>query len=154
MSTDQPVTLTYTDTEGSAIAVHLPTGAVSETITLAYTDLGTLPTDPPSGFQFGNQIFDLDAFHNDTLLENFTFQQPVTITLSYSDADVADLDEASLTVRYFDPKSNQWQTEGITIVERDLNNNRITFTVTHLTVFGMFGSSETSFRSYLPFVVR
>ncbi|MFN8443735.1 MAG: hypothetical protein U0175_23355 [Caldilineaceae bacterium] len=154
VSTDQPTTLTYTDTEGAVIAVQLPTGAVSETITLAYTDLGTLPSDPPSGFQFGNQIFDLDAFHDNTLLENFTFQQPVTITLSYNDSDVAGLDEATLTVRYFDPKTNQWQTDGITIVERDLDNNRITFTVTHLTVFGMFGSSGSSFRGYLPLVVR
>lgn len=154
VSTDQPATLTYTDTEGAAIAVQLPTGAVSETVTLAYTDLGTLPSDPPSGFQFGNQLFDLDALHNDTPIDNFTFQQPVTITLRYNDSDVADLDEASLTVRYFDPKTHQWQTSGITIVERDLDNNRITFTVTHLTVFGMFGSSGTSFRGYLPLVVR
>lgn len=128
---------------GNAITIAVPAGAVTDTVTLAYTDLPNAPADPPAGFQFGNKVFDLDALRNGTEIDNFAFQQPVVITLDYSDADVAGLDEANLVIYYYDESTGAWRTEGINVIERDTVNNRIRFTITHLTIFGIFAPQAT-----------
>lgn len=42
---------------------------------------------------------------------------------------------------FFDESSGQWSTAGITVTERDTINNRITVTITHLTMFALFAPS-------------
>lgn len=150
MPSNQPTTLTFTDNQGDSITIYVPTGAVTDTITLVYTDLPTLPAPPPVGFQFGGRIFDLDAFRNNSLLDSFVFQQPVTITITYSDADVTEVEETTLVVQYFDPNTNQWQAGGITIISRDPANNRITFTITHLTHFALFAPTSSATATVTP----
>ena len=138
-----PVTIIVTVEPGNAITIAVPAGAVTESITLAYTDLPNAPAAPPAGFQFGNKVFDLDALRNGTVLDDFGFQQPVVITLDYSDEDVAGLDEANLVIYYYDEDTSTWRTDGINVIERDTVNNRIRFTITHLTVFGLFAPQVT-----------
>jgi hypothetical protein len=48
---------------------------------------------------------------------------------------------------------NTWSTDGITVVERDLDGNRLVVTATHLTEFALF-AREREYEVYLPLVLR
>ncbi len=67
------------------------------------------------------------------------FAPPIAITITYTDAEVAGLDEASVTPYLYNSLSDAFDTpvpEG-DIVSRDLDNNRITFLVDHFSQFGL-----------------
>ncbi len=80
------------------------------------------------------------------------FSQPVTITIHYSEGDVAGLDENSLTLRYWN--GSAWASDGISVVERNTAQNYVVFTVTHLSEFALFGSESEKYKVYLPLVIR
>ena len=85
----------------------------------------------------------------------FTFTKPISLTIEYTYADVAGIDEDQLDVRYYDAQNQQWSSDGIVIIERDLAQNRIIATITHLTEFGLWGTSiVASEKLYLPLVAR
>lgn len=72
-----------------------------------------------------------------------TFSVPITITITYTDAQVAGLDEANLRLFEYNEVTGQYDLEVTTITNRDLVNNTISFTVTHFSVFGLGGSTDT-----------
>lgn len=141
-------TLIYTSTSGSTAAFAVPVGAVTETTQLIYTaasDAGS----PPANFVFGNFAFDLSAYRNGTLLSNFTFENPITLTIHYSDGDIVGIAEGALTLRYWN--GSVWATDGINLIARDTTNNTITFSLAHLSDFALFGSTH---KVFLPVVLR
>ena len=83
------------------------------------------------------------------LLPGFQFLVPVTVTMQYNDSDVAGLDERTLEFLYWN--GTEWSSDGITVIERDTINNRITVSVTHLTEFALFARP---IHVYLPIVQR
>ena len=78
------------------------------------------------------------------------FGVPVTITLHYTDADVRGLDQSRLQVFYLDNSTHSWKADGIVIVDHDVANHRIVFTIKHLTRFALFGA--TGRQVFLPMV--
>lgn len=79
----------------------------------------------------------------------FYFRQPVTLTLTYSDTDVAQLDEARLMLYTW--IDNDWSTAGITRVSHDLAANRITFQLKHLSEFALMAPGIHAV--YLPVIL-
>jgi hypothetical protein len=71
------------------------------------------------------------------------------VTLTYSDTDVAGLIEEELSFRYWD--GLEWSTDGITVIERDTENNRLAVTISHLSDFALFGRQV---RIHLPLILR
>jgi hypothetical protein len=75
----------------------------------------------------------------------FPFLVPVSITIYYSDEDVAHLtDESSLLLYYWDEATGQWLDAATTCFPalpyiRDLAQNRLEAHICHLTEFGMVG---------------
>jgi hypothetical protein len=65
------------------------------------------------------------------------FSPPITVTISYTDAEVAGLDEANLRVVLFNEVSGMYDIEITTIVDRDLVNNTISFTVDSFSKYGL-----------------
>ena len=61
-----------------------------------------------------------------------------TLTFIYTDIDVANLDESTLVVSYWDEATGQWIDLETTV---DLNNNTVTANVNHLTKFIIQGES-------------
>jgi VCBS repeat-containing protein len=145
------------------VTVELPAGVYAEPLGptdifyLAYTPV-IMPQEridlAPEGLRFGNVIFTLEAFLNDDQLEDFAFEQPVTLTISYDPDQMAGFDLDSLELRYWAGAS--WETDGITIVSHDKANHRITFTIAHLTEFALFAApaEEPETIVYLPVIVR
>ena len=151
------------DTNGN-LNITIPPGVLPITVTnLQYTPLGITPAvgtaNLPSDTDFV-LVFDLtfvDANGNPVDVDNFT--EPITVTISYSQSviDERNLDEKKLKVYYL--ISWQWSDSGIAIVgEVDDVNNKITFTVNHLTQFAVNGTKKSiepdEYFIYLPIILK
>jgi hypothetical protein len=145
--------LVYVDEDALTTTLDLPTGAVSDTILLRFvaTDTASAPADYASA----GHGFDLSAIDFGETLPGFTFLKPVTVTINYADPDVAGLQEDTLLLFYWD--GNQWLDAATTCTPnstylRDLDANRISLPICHLSSFGLF--AEPKIWQFLPFVVR
>jgi hypothetical protein len=78
-------TLNYSDLQGNVTEVLIPGNAISDITCLTLT-----PTWASSweGNAFTGHAFDLEAYQNDVLLPEFSFNQPVTVTIQYSHSDI------------------------------------------------------------------
>jgi len=148
--TDTKSTLIYTDTQGSPTIIQVPGDAVTIETTLVYTPLETATT--LSGFSFAGHAFELDAYRNGVYLPGFTFEKPITITLHYSDADVAGLDEDSLKLEYWNESTSAWGDAACGAYDRHPDKNWLAVPICHLSQFALFGESE--YIIYLPLVLR
>lgn len=116
-----------------------------------YSPGGSTAEPAPSGNYVSAGIsFTITAFSAGSPMTGVVFGVPVTITLHYTDADVQGLDQSRLQVFYLDNSTHTWKTDGIVIVDRDVANHRIVFTIKHLTRFGLFGT--TGSQVFLPMV--
>ncbi|MFZ4659936.1 MAG: FG-GAP-like repeat-containing protein [Caldilineaceae bacterium] len=145
---NQPAALTYSDPSGGGVVVQIPVGAIDQPTTFLYDDQGA--PSQPGAFQFAGRTFTLTAYRNNSPLDNFTFQQPVTLVIDYTDSDVAGIDENSLTLFFYDETTGVWSDQGIIVVARDPANNRLTVQIPHLTEFAMGVTN----RVYMPVVTR
>ena len=141
-------TLGFVDNDGGSVQIEVPAGAVTGTIELVYADQAA-PAQPGT-FQFAGRSFSLNAYRDNVLVPDFTFQQPVTVVVQYTDAEIGAIGEATLALFFYDQVIGDWSTAGITVVSRDAVNNRITFQITHLTEFALGGFRQI----YLPMVKK
>lgn len=145
----EPSTLVYTDTRGLT-TIQVPAGAVTETITLGYIPVETITGT--SGFVFAGHAFDLNAYQNGTLrLPSFAFSGSVTVTIYYTDADVAGLDESTLVLEYWDEVASVWQDAACGPYVRHPDENWLAVPICHLSRFALFGEGHAI---YLPLVLR
>lgn len=116
------------------VVIQVPVGALTQTLTLVYSD--TSPSvAPPPGFRFAGTSFLLNAYQGLLLINSPGFVHPITLTIDYSDADVTNMDEAGLTLRYRD--GDIWSSDGIRILSRDPAKNRLVVSISHLTEFAL-----------------
>lgn len=143
-------TLVHTGSQSLQTVTHVASGAVSEQIEMVFTERDYAPR-PPTGLAFAGQGFQLEAYQSDgTHISSFTFASPATVTVEYSEADVALLpDESTLELHWWN--GDVWDTAGITIVEHDVEANRFVATIPHLSQFAMFGET---LQLYLPLTLR
>ena len=144
--TDTESTLVYYDTQGSPTVVQVPAGAVSETTTLVYAPVETVTA--PSNFFFAGYAFDLDAYQDGSLLPGFAFSVPVTVTLHYTEADIAGLDEDSLVLEYW--SGSGWVDAACGSYDRHPDEDWLAAPICHLSRFALFGK----YTVYLPLVLR
>lgn len=142
----QPTTLSYSDPGGGAVSVQIPAGALSQATQLIFKSRAE--SSGRGGLRQAGISFTLTGYRNFAEVAGLTFQQPVTITITYTDADVAGIAEDELQVFFYDPARGTWADQGITVTARDPANNQITAQITHLTEFGL----GTINRLYLPIV--
>lgn len=140
--------LSFVDTDGGSVTVDVPAGSVTGTIELVYVDQAG-PVAPGT-FQFAGRSFSLNAYRENGLVDDFVFQQPVTVVVQYTDAEIGSIGEGALTLYFYDEAASGWSTAGITVVSRDPANNRITFQITHLTEFALGGLRQM----YLPMLKK
>jgi peptide/nickel transport system substrate-binding protein len=93
---DADNTLVFTNTTATSATLDLPAGAVSETSTLVWTPDTIVEETHPGGFKLGGLTFDLQVCQGGECFGDYAFAETVTLTLSYSDADVAGLIEEEL----------------------------------------------------------
>ncbi len=101
--------------------------------------------------QLAGRVFRLTAFRDGVPVENFVFQIPIRLVIEYQEADLGDIAEENLEVRYFDTAAGEWRTDGIVVEHRDLERNLITVSIAHLSEFTLTGAAP---RLFLPVVTR
>jgi hypothetical protein len=103
-------------------------------------------TSVPTNYQIiGSSVYDLKAL-SDVSTKISTFNQPLTITLTYTTADIVGINEASLKIYRYDG-SNWNQLNNCSI---NKSNKTVTCTTNNFSVFGLFGQVQTSSGSSAP----
>lgn len=96
-------------------------------------------TSTPSGKNaIGDHTYELKSLGG-VGSANTSFNEPITVTITYSDADVSGINESSMVIYRWN--GTTWSPlTGCTI---DTNANSITCTTTNFSTFGLFGTSNT-----------
>ncbi|MCB9445852.1 MAG: tandem-95 repeat protein, partial [Ardenticatenaceae bacterium] len=150
---DDSVTLPGIGDNGSiTVQVSIPPDvAGTDDFTLVYRE--TAVAGPaPQNYKFAGLAFTLDAYVNGVVTSPYTLTNPITLTITYSDADIANImgGEQDLNLWYW--TGSEWSSAGITLVAEDLDNNQLTYTISHLTEFALFGWD--GYHVYLPVAIR
>ena len=82
------------------------------------------------------------------------FNQPVTVTINYTDTNVVGLVESRLALYYWDEQAGAWLDALSTCpdgaYQRDLEGNRLSLPICHLSEFALFGNSF--YQTFIPMV--
>jgi len=139
---------TLTNADNTTASVTLPANALSSdaTVTLIQTDrtAASVATEigaiPSTMLMVGNSIYTFTAMSGTTNIT--TFNQNITLTFTYTDAQIAGLTESSLNVYYWNTTTSAWTAlTGTTI---NAATNTLTVTTNHFTDFAIFGSQSGS----------
>ena len=129
--------------------ITVPPGAVSEPVQFAINPMVTLP--PTGGFQMIGQGFEVTAMTTGGTPVT-QFNQPITLVIHYTDADVAGIDESQLTLHYWDETQMVWVTVPGVV---DIENNTLTVMLDHLTLFALLeGNVSSEQKLFLPAINR
>ena len=147
----QTVTATLQAQETATMTLEIPPGAypgalgAEDVFFLVYTQIVSPTantTQPPANLMLGGQQFRLEAFVNNNPLPNLQFGAPVTLTLHYDPAiDIGGVLSETLSLWYWDEAAGAWSQSGLTLIQRDLVNHTITYTLAHLSDFAFFGAA-------------
>jgi len=149
-------TLSYVTGSGYTVTVEVGSGSVTETITLVLTPLDG-PTYDTTPFAFAGHAFTLDAYLGATLLSGYVFGEPISVTIHYSDDDVAGFDEGMLLVCVLTP--NGWEDAACGGYDRHPAENWLAVQICHLSEFSLLGRGRrvavggTTVADRLPFWV-
>jgi len=140
------------------ITVTVPAGSVGEEVTLALLPLAAPAHAAPDGMTFGGRAFLLTAFVGGVQQEGYAFQQPVLLSLTYADADVAGLDENALVLQTWD--GGAWVDAATTCTppaaySRQPEQNRLGVPICHLSEYALMETAAPPARLiYLPLIMR
>ena len=146
-----PTAVSTVTTNLGTIATELtfPPGAVEEAVVVVVVPAVTPPAT--GGFQLLGQVFTIDATADDGSPVTH-FNQPFTLVVTYTDAEVEGIDEQSLTLHYWHEGEQRWVAIPTTV---DAATNRLTAILDHLTTFAVLqGQVSNPARLFLPLVQR
>ncbi len=118
-------------TEGGTVAdasgttVDIPPGALSETQKISI-ETPLLNNLPPSTIPF--------VTARDFGPDGLIFNEPVTITIRYTDASIEGYNEEDLQIYYYDENTTSWESLGGAV---DKVHNKITTQVSHFSIFAV-----------------
>lgn len=119
------------------------------------------PLTGTGSLQFANTSFQLHALDGvGNPVPSYTFSQPVTITLVYTDSDIVGTEEALLALYYWDTVSSAWRDAAtscspVSTYVREMPINRLSVAICHLSEFALMGiKNEYMHKLYLPVIWR
>jgi hypothetical protein len=142
---DTPVVLTSRD---ERTEIEIPAGAVEDATTFVQAPLAA-PQQGTGNLAFANVGMVIEALDEEgEPLDSFVFNQPITITINYTDDDIAGLDEATLKIYYWDTAASAWVDAATTCTpvseyNRQPDINRLSVQNCHLSEFAMLGVSTS-----------
>jgi hypothetical protein len=141
--------LDYIDSQGSPTTFQFPAGAVARSTDLTIT-LST-PSTIPNGFAFAGHAFVLEASQGGQSVPGLVFGNPVTVTINYTDADLAGRPESTVKLMYWDEAQEKWEDAACGPYDRRPTENWLAIPICHLSHFGLFG---TDYTVHLPLVAK
>jgi hypothetical protein len=133
---------TVSSSDGSAASVQVPVGTVGASTNFKIEPI-TKTSESTSGMVFaigsgqnivGNYLYNYSATVGTDELKNFS--KSVTITITYTEAQIANLDESSLVINYWDEDISEWVALTTTI---NRETNTATAYTDHFTYFALMG---------------
>ncbi len=124
--------------------VQIPADAVDEELTVVYHQFNETSLEKPEGMDFVTH-FTLKVYKNGDLQPGFEFLVPVEISMEYNPKEW-DVETFQL-LGYYEADDVNWQDDGIEIVEHDVDNNTLLFTIQHTTPdqFSLLGTHKYLF---------
>lgn len=147
---DQAATITMTGTNGTKTILAIPAGAVTVPTELIYSE-ASLATQAVGAVRIGGRTFSLDVQQDKIPVTTLTFQQPVTMTILYADADLDALSEAEVTLFALQPTDGSWSTTNVVRIEHDPDANRLVVAITEAADYALGGPNRLIF---LPVALR
>ncbi len=147
----EPGTATVLDCDLAHLLVEVPAGAVEADTTLLCTNWEPTPSED---YLFLGRGFILKAYRQGIHQPGFAFLKPVTLTLSYDEADFpVSEEEARIYTGYI---GGEWNESGLTFVAQDEAADLITETLTHLPQLSQAGYALLAEKPhiYLPLVLK
>ncbi|MBU4116106.1 carboxypeptidase-like regulatory domain-containing protein, partial [Patescibacteria group bacterium] len=145
-------TVSKTNSDGSKASISLPANALTSnaTVTIVPTIKASVTATRPvlSGKTvIGNYVYNFTAV-NASNAEVNTFAKALTLTLTYTNEQVAGLNEGALKIYYWNETSSAWVALGDSAVNTTANT--VTATTTHFTYFAILGSQASEETSAPP----
>ena len=138
-------TTTVTSEEETTASADLPANAVTANTTVTITPTATTETVlataiaavPATKSMIGGYIYNYSAISGGAAVSSFS--KAVTISIGYTDAQIAGLDITSLKIYYWNETTNQWValTSTVNVTDKTVNAS-----VNHFTYFVIIGSPE------------
>jgi len=132
-----------TSTGGGGAAVEVPVGAVSSNTTVVVTPVGTAESmtgNPPAGsFMVGGYVYQFSATSGGAAVT--TFSEAVTLTFTYTNDQIANIDESTLVIYYWNSDTSAWVALSSTV---NAATNTVTATTTHFSYFTIMGGPATA----------
>ncbi len=138
---------TLTSLDGQTEIILSP-GAISENTVFGLTEIN-VSESTPNEMAYANHAFRLNAYQNSEKIEDFTFNQPISVTVYY--ANTSGVNEETLQLYYWDRGNAMWVDASCGDYERNLNENTVRVPICHLTEFALFGEPSII---YLPIVFK
>jgi len=130
--------VTATSTEGSTAKAAFPANAVAADTEIAITPVGraeALVGSPPAGsFMVGGYVYNISATAAGEAVTTFT--EAVTLTFTYTNAQISGLDESTLTIYRWDANTSTWVALPSTV---NTVTNTVTATTTQFSYFTLMG---------------
>lgn len=143
------------------MTVFIPSTVLADNTHVVYTPLEP-PTMPISDdMHFVGQHFSLQAYQEGELLTDFSFQNPITLTLHYPDTILIDgemkpIDKLSLMLYKW--KNDQWMDSARTCQPPSIHqlgaDNTIIAKICGFSDFVLAGHEQKGYAVYLPLVLK
>ncbi|MBN2226955.1 MAG: hypothetical protein JW763_06290 [candidate division Zixibacteria bacterium] len=91
---------------------------------------------------FSIDIPDLTVFYNEFGTSGLVFNKPVTVTMSYRDADLSQVVESTIRIAFFDPETQQYEDVECQL---DMDNMTVTAELHHFSAYGLISDWRTGF---------
>jgi hypothetical protein len=130
-------------------SLTVPPDAVTDTTRFQLGPLftGTEPVAPLGGLLFANRAFELNAYRFGEPVGQFSY--PLTITVHYTDTDIAMIKRETLRLWTRAGPDDPWTVHGAPAY---VTPGTMAFTTTHLSQFALFG--EAKHQIHIPLVAR
>jgi hypothetical protein len=138
-------TVSKTNSDGSKASISLPANALTSNATITITPAAKVSVSATRPVSSGNVIVGSYIYNftavNANNAEVNTFAKSLTITLTYTDAQIAGLAEGTLKIYYWSDTSSEW----VVLADSAVNavTNTVTATTTHFTYFAILGSQAS-----------
>lgn len=149
-------TLIYIGRHGTVYTIVVPPGAVTEDLDLVFTPV-LAPTQLPLGrMGYTGEVFDLDLYRNGQLVSGVSFQEAISVTIHYVNADLVGRNEDTFKLyRWLAP----WEMVGAQNGENQSLDAAANLLTAHLMNLSRFSgqaalTASLSHRVYLPIVLR
>jgi uncharacterized repeat protein (TIGR01451 family) len=140
-------TLSYAGSSHSS-QLYFPGGVFADTI-ITYDELGS----PPNwgSIPYAGRAFHLDAYQNNSLLNNFRLYETAEFSLSYNPADLNGIDPDLLTLYYW--QNGRWRRSGVTCTT-DSGSQMVHCQVNNPLITSYALGEEVNEMVYLPLIVN